>query len=342
MDGSIGEALVRATLEEAFPGRLFSKTRRPAWLKGLELDCYNETLRLAAEYQGKQHYEFVPFFHDDDPACFAAQLRRDERKREYVHDAWVTLLEVPYTVPHLHIRVYVRRELAELGYDIAPATSPDSEFAAIALEKGKLAATMLAQARAIAVSHGGVCHSTSYINCHEPLRFTCAQDHEFCTPLASVNAADHPRPRFCPECGGTRLRTLEENRALVAPTGYVLLGLDSAVIGRKKCVTRFHVRCPARHEYSVLRANFLPVTDGVPKRGCIRCARQRTNGERGALARKARLAQFGLEALDEYGGRHKLARWRCLAQGHGFEASWNTINARRGAKCLACGRATTH
>ena len=29
----------------------------------LELDCYEGSLRLAIEYQGKQHYEFVKQFH---------------------------------------------------------------------------------------------------------------------------------------------------------------------------------------------------------------------------------------------------------------------------------------
>jgi hypothetical protein len=341
MDGSIGEVLVRATLEEAFPGCLFGKTRRPMWLGGLELDCYNENLRLAAEYQGIQHYEFTPFFHDNDPARFVAQMHRDERKREYVHDAWVTLLEIPYTVHHSQIRAHVRRELVELGYDIAPDVIPNSEFVAAALENGQLGVVMLAKACAIATSHGGSCLSTDYVNCHEPLQFVCAQGHAFETPLASVNAADHPRPRYCPECGGTRRRTLEENQALIAPSGYTLLDIDSVIVGLKKSVTRFTIRCPADHEYTVLRDNFLPVLDGVPKRGCIRCARLRTNRERGAAIREARLAEFGLEALEEYKPRHKAAKWRCLSNGHEFEASWNSVNARRGSKCLACARPAT-
>lgn len=68
MDGSYGEALMRAALEECFPDHKFVKTRQLGWLGGLELDCYCEELRLAAEYQGVQHAVYTPYFHGDDPA----------------------------------------------------------------------------------------------------------------------------------------------------------------------------------------------------------------------------------------------------------------------------------
>jgi hypothetical protein len=189
------------------------------------------------------------------------------------------------------------------------------------------------------VSHGGHCQSKDYIDCHEPLKFTCAQGHDFEAALASVNAADHPRPRFCPECGRTRRRTFEENAALVAPSGYEWQeeGETRGGADERRLVV-FHLRCPAGHEFRSLRSNFLPVVDGLPHRGCIRCARKRTNQARGQAARCSRLAEFGLEALDEYASRHKVVRWRCLAAGHEFAASWNSINARRGRKCLECPR----
>ncbi len=339
MDGSIGEALVSATLAEALPGHPFVKTRAEPWLEGLELDCYNAELRLAFEYQGQQHYDYVPFFHDGGPEDFAARLRRDELKRTRTCDEFVALVEVPYTIPRARVRDHVRRELQLLSYDIAPAVVPLDEFMVAALADGRLTATMLAKARATAESHGGRCLSEGYVDCHTPLSFVCAKGHEFDTPLASVNAADHPRPRFCPECGGTRRRTFEENAALVAPSGYVLLDVTSIRTGNNR--TQLHLRCPAGHAFVALRSNFLPVIDGVPHRGCIRCARLRTNREKGRIAREQRLVEFGLIALDPYGGRHLKARWRCVAGGHEFTACWNTINDRQIHKrpaCLLCPR----
>ncbi|XP_026331166.1 uncharacterized protein LOC113238558 [Hyposmocoma kahamanoa] len=69
---SKGEKICVAHLEERFPGRKFPKHKTLRWLtnpetgRHLELDCYNEELRLAVEYNGRQHYEFVPDMHESE------------------------------------------------------------------------------------------------------------------------------------------------------------------------------------------------------------------------------------------------------------------------------------
>lgn len=56
---------------------------RPDWLKNphtgrnMELDCYNEKLGIAVEYNGRQHYEYSPHFHHNDPMEFQEQRQRD-------------------------------------------------------------------------------------------------------------------------------------------------------------------------------------------------------------------------------------------------------------------------
>lgn len=339
MNGSLGEAITRATLAELFPEHVFVKTRALPWLGGLELDCYNEDLQLAVEYQGIQHYEYVPHFHVGDIANFHAQCARDERKRIAVEEAFVALVEVPYTVKPTRIRAYVRRTIEELGYDI-PAVetlASDQDFLASVAEEGTLAAAMLEKAHAVAASHGGRCLSESYLNCHLPLKWICMADHEFETPLASVNHADHARPRWCPECGGTRKRTDEENQALVASTGYTLLGIGTRIVGIKqpRVEPTFHLQCPAGHRYVTLRTNFAPVVDGEPRKECRRCARIRTNRIRAMQERTVRAAGFGLRLVGPFVPRELPSAWECMARGHQFEASWDAILARP-RKCLVC------
>lgn len=99
---SSGEKRTRHFLESYF-GEPFQKLR-PSFLKNnvtggthnLELDCYNEELGLAAEYNGEQHYKFIPFFHKSREA-FYNQKYRDELKRIYCKDRGIHLIEVPYT-----------------------------------------------------------------------------------------------------------------------------------------------------------------------------------------------------------------------------------------------------
>lgn len=71
---------------------------RPEWMQSktggrLELDFYVEELAIAFEVQGRQHFEYVPFFHATY-LDFEAQQCRDEEKRSLCQEAGVTLYEV--------------------------------------------------------------------------------------------------------------------------------------------------------------------------------------------------------------------------------------------------------
>ncbi len=108
---SKGEAECRRCLEEMF-GLPFSRVR-PAFLKNpetsrkLELDCYNESLKLAVEYNGIQHYMY-PNFTGQSYEKFLAQLRRDTFKVEECDRRGVYLITVPYTVKIGDIYSYIR------------------------------------------------------------------------------------------------------------------------------------------------------------------------------------------------------------------------------------------
>lgn len=329
---------MRAAIREYFgPDVPFVKTRAPAWLGGLELDCYNESLRLAFEYQGIQHYEFTPFFHNNDVKRFEAQLERDARKQELTSDEFVALIEIPYTIPRTQLRDHIRRELYFLGFDPVSEPAPYAEFMQQVMETGTLAAAMLEQARAIAVSHGGTCESKVYIDCHEPLQFICRLGHAFDTALADVNHRQHKRPRFCSECGGTRRRTFEENKNEMAQVGYALLAQYNVIIGTKNPKTRVILksRCPAEHIVTMLRDNFFPLKNGKPRRSCRTCARRKT-GRNSYSQRDNRCAALKVRPVGPYAQRHTPATWLCLVCGSEFVISWNSLILRRGGACQIC------
>jgi len=116
---SKGEAHAREIAKLIF-NKSFEKIR-PDILKNnvtghnLELDLYNDELKLGIEYSGVQHYKYVPFFHKNRDA-FHNQKYRDELKRRMCKDHNITLIEVPYNIHHEDIERYIISELSKHGY----------------------------------------------------------------------------------------------------------------------------------------------------------------------------------------------------------------------------------
>lgn len=117
---SKGELECRRVLRKLF-GRPFNKCR-PNFLKNsvlnnnqnLELDCFDKivtpngrSVLLGVEYHGKQHYEYIPFFHGKNRHTFENQKYRDYLKKMLCEKNGVLLIEVPYTIKVDHIERYL-------------------------------------------------------------------------------------------------------------------------------------------------------------------------------------------------------------------------------------------
>lgn len=96
--GSNGENMMRDLLENIiFPDKKFP-TIRPEFLKNpetgwpLELDCYNEEMKLAFEFQGPQHYR--PIKRYGGQKRFVQQQKQDQLKRELCAEKKIVLIEI--------------------------------------------------------------------------------------------------------------------------------------------------------------------------------------------------------------------------------------------------------
>ena len=113
---SKGEQICKRTMEKIY-GLPFEKIR-PSWLtnpetgRTLELDCYNEELKIAVEYNGMQHYVWPNGFSQSQQE-FINQVRRDIFKREMCDKLGIYLITVPYTVNHDDIPDYIVFHLPE-------------------------------------------------------------------------------------------------------------------------------------------------------------------------------------------------------------------------------------
>lgn len=114
------EQRCRAILEGIF-GVPFPSRRDVDWLvnpatgKNLELDCYNEELQLALEYDGIQHSTPNNKFHRSQEE-YDAQRERDRIKTELCAKNGVNLIRVPHTIPYEGLYTFIVERLEALGY----------------------------------------------------------------------------------------------------------------------------------------------------------------------------------------------------------------------------------
>jgi len=81
----------------------------------LEIDLYNNDLKLGVEVQGDQHYKFTPFFHRNKET-FLNQRYRDEMKKQKCMKEGITLIEIPYSVGEKRLKQYIINQLRLTGY----------------------------------------------------------------------------------------------------------------------------------------------------------------------------------------------------------------------------------
>lgn len=60
----------------------------------LSLDFYNANKKIAIEVQGRQHTEYVPFFHGKNKINYLNQLKRDQDKLRFCEVNDIQLIEV--------------------------------------------------------------------------------------------------------------------------------------------------------------------------------------------------------------------------------------------------------
>lgn len=118
---SKGERICKEVVEELFR-KPFRKIR-PNFLRNqktrsnLEIDIFNDELQLGIEYNGKQHYEYTPYFHKDYQA-FLDQKERDEMKYSKCKERGINIIIVPHTIKETSIKSFIKDKVKELGYII--------------------------------------------------------------------------------------------------------------------------------------------------------------------------------------------------------------------------------
>jgi len=103
--GSIGEKYSCKILEE-YLGKKIKTNYRPNFLKNpetgrnLELDMYDDEMKIAIEYNGEQHYKYPNKFHKSEKE-FVNQVYRDEYKKTICEKEGIFLINIPYYIDEI-------------------------------------------------------------------------------------------------------------------------------------------------------------------------------------------------------------------------------------------------
>jgi rubredoxin len=189
----IGEEYTRHVLETLLDCK-FQKIR-PDWLLNeegnkLELDGYNEDLKVAFEYNGIQHYKFSKHFHRTK-ANFNKRLRDDQLKIETCKNNDVNLIVVPYTLEIEDIRPFVEKELKK--FKVPFKSKKIKVLDQNTLRKNSASGLSKIKKK---IEGKGKLLSKVYIDRNTTLKFKCNCSNEWETRAKNIL-----RDLWCPKCG---------------------------------------------------------------------------------------------------------------------------------------------
>lgn len=295
------EEIARQVFRNLFPGHAFAKAH-PTWLKGLELDGYEEELNLAFEYDGIQHMKHVPHFHRTAGA-FEAQQARDAHKNLLCVENGVTLIRIPYHIGDEEMTEFVRHLLEIQGF--APEEGAADLSKVITQHAGgSRRAASFARLAVKAREHGGECLEERYIAHGSKHKFRCALGHEFYSAPIEIFAG-----KFCAECGGTKRKTDAMRKKILEAAGVIYHKTSRRYDknDRSRCyVTVTRPCCGFQHE--TLWDNIRPGPDGHPRKGCPSCAGK----ARRASRRPKDMTVSGVAPAETYINNTTEIDWNCV------------------------------
>jgi len=316
----IGEEVTRSIFE-LLTGRRFIRCN-PSWLattrgSKLQLDGYCESLKLAFEYQGVQHFREAPkFFHRK--RSFRDQQLRDKRKVALCASHGVTLLRIESPRRLRDLPGAIARLLSDIG--VAIKTRPEQiDVVSLGVDT-----TSSAYARLIAAVEAkrGTLLSKTYGGSGERVLIECPRGHIFSQTPKRIHSGS-----WCPTCATDRLRLgIEVVRKLAKSVNATCVSkayanVDDAMSFRcKKCKTEW-----AATTASLQRGTGCPCCAGKSNGGRTK----RTIADLNNVAR----SRGGKCLSTEYANAHGILTWQCRA-GHRWNAS--AANVLKGTWCPKC------
>ncbi len=313
--GYIGEELCRLFLERLFRAE-FPK-QRPSWLRGtskrsLELDGYNESLRIAFEHHGDHKFRAGTRFARTASDVARLQARMVEKEGICARQGviLVEIRQVGTVVRVDDLPLAILEQLRKHGVS-TPAGADELRVTYGDVHRRDIAELDLF--RQIAQSRGGELLSATYAGALQKLELRCREGHEWAALPGSLR-----KGHWCAACARRRKGTIEEMHTLAAERGFVCLSDQYAGAAAK-----LRWQCSYGHEWENSPSK---IRSG---QGCPTCS-----GRRLTIEDCHKLAgKKGGQCLSlDYVSARVPMRWRCR-NGHEFDLSRNRVTSGRWCRC---------
>lgn len=175
---------------------------------------------------------------------------------------------------------------------------------------------------AIAASRGGLCLSEKYIDCSAPMKWRCAEGHEWAAPLKNVKN----RQSWCPACANARKSSLSSTKLSI---------LDAQKAAAKhggECLSKEYAnifaplrwRCVKGHEWGAPLNRIRNIGTWCPT--CAPAQGGNANPAKLSIrdAQKIAFVRGGSCLSEEYANAITPLLWRC-AEGHEWHAPLNGV-----------------
>jgi hypothetical protein len=139
----------------------------------MELDGYCSDLKIAFEYNGKQHYDLVPIYHSGLIQTLQTRKRDDKFKVALCKKYGINLIVIPYSVKKDKIYDFIIKECKKRKIGIPEHKKDDyTKLNIYSANRFRLADMQL-----LALNHGGKCLSDKYIDIETKLKWQCSEGH---------------------------------------------------------------------------------------------------------------------------------------------------------------------
>jgi hypothetical protein len=322
----LGERICREFFEQIFERR-FPKSY-PKWLVNrdgnqMELDGFCESLHIAFEHQGEQHYSTGTQFITTEQEL-KKRREDDSLKVDVCKQRGIILIVIPEIkgrLPISEVRQYIKKECTR--YSILLPKDFDTKH--IDLKRAYATSgsrEALNELRAIAKQRCGKCLSNIYIDNSTALMWECKEGHQWeATPSSIRNQGS-----WCPTCGGRPELTIDIMRQLAQERGGRCL---SGTYTNKS--TKLLWECKEGHQWEAE-----PNSIRNAGRWCPICARFRSGAtQRLDIDEMLKMAwgRGGKCLSDKYTNNRIKLFWEC-EKGHQWWASPSKI--KTGQWCPAC------